>query len=297
MTFIFNYKIESGNLMKHWNQDVLPIDRDLVDERHLGRMIPFQRREKIVNELRQKKTCTVAELSKLFDVSEVTIHRDLVHLNQVGLVEKVHGGATLVEVSPENNSPKAEQRVDIRLRMQVEEKMDIAKRAVRLIRDETSIFLDHSSTSIYLTREIRNLPYKNLIIVTNSIRILYELEGASFISLVSTGGNLQRQWSALGGTIALDLLSRLNFDQIFISCGGISLERGLMTSFAFVAEILKKASAVAREINLLADSSKFSRMGTYSIMPVTAMTRIITDRNLNPDLVEQYRNLGINIDL
>jgi DeoR/GlpR family transcriptional regulator of sugar metabolism len=259
-------------------------------------MIPFQRREKIVSELQRRQTCTVAELSKLFGVSEVTIHRDLVQLNGAGIVEKVHGGATLVKSSQEGIL-KAEQRVDIRLRMQIEEKVDIAKRAVRLISDETSIFIDHSSTSIYLAREIRNLPHKNLTIVTNSVKILTELEGASFASLVSTGGNLQRQWSALGGAVALDFLSRLNFDQIFISCGGISIERGLMTSFTFVAEILKKASAVAREINLLVDSSKFARMGTFSIMPVTAMTRIITDRKLNPDLVEQYRNLGINVDL
>jgi DeoR/GlpR family transcriptional regulator of sugar metabolism len=259
-------------------------------------MIPYQRREKIVSELQRKRICTVSELSKLLAVSEVTVHRDLVHLDHAGIIEKVYGGATLAKPSPEDSS-KAEQRVDIRLRLQVEEKKDIAKRAVQLIRDETSIFIDHSSTSIYLAREIRNLPYKNLIIVTNSVTILNELEGALFTSLVSTGGNLQRQWSALGGAIALDFLSRLNFDQIFISCGGISIERGLMTSFTFVAEILKKASAVAREINLLVDSSKFSRMGTFSIMPVIAMTRIITDRKLSPDLVEKYQNLGIKVDL
>lgn len=259
-------------------------------------MIPYQRREKIVSELQRKRTCTVSELSKLLSVSEVTVHRDLVLLNNANIVEKVYGGATLVNPSPERSS-KAEQRVDIRLRMQVEEKKDIAKRAVRLIRDETSIFIDHSSSSIYLAREIRNLPYKNLIIVTNSVTILNEMEGVSFASLVSTGGNLQRQWSALGGAIALEFLSRLNFDQIFISCGGISIERGLMTSFAFVAEIIKMVSTAAREINLLVDSSKFLRMGTFSIIPVTAMTRIITDRKLNTGLVEQYRDLGIIVDL
>ncbi|MFZ4440107.1 MAG: DeoR/GlpR family DNA-binding transcription regulator [Syntrophales bacterium] len=270
--------------------------RHIANKRHLNRMIPYQRREKIISELQRKKTCTVLELSKLLNVSKVTVHRDLVRLDQAGIVEKIYGGVTLAKPSREGTA-KAEQRVDIRLRMQVEEKKDIAKRAVGLIRDETSIFIDHSSTSIYLAREIRNLPYKNLIIVTNSITILNELEGALFTSLVSTGGNLQRQWSALGGAITLDFLSKLNFDQIFISCGGISIERGLMTSFTFVTEILKKASAVAREINLLVDSSKFSKMGTFSIMPVTSITQIITDRKLSVDLVEKYQNLGVKVDL
>jgi DeoR/GlpR family transcriptional regulator of sugar metabolism len=268
----------------------------MANEKHPDRMIPFQRREKIANELQRKKTCSVSELSKLLGVSEVTIHRDLAHLKHAGTVEKIHGGATFVKSFMES-TPKAEQRVDIRLRRQVEEKKDIAKKAVRLIHDETSIFIDHSSTSIYLAREIRNLPFENLTIVTNSLKILNELEEATFANLVSTGGNLQRQWSALGGAIALDFLSRVNFDQIFISCGGISIKGGVMTSFPFVVEILRKASAVAREINLLVDSSKFSTVGTFSIMPVTAITRIITDRKLNPDLLEQYQNLGIEVDL
>lgn len=257
-------------------------------------MIPFQRRERILDELRRKKTCSVTELSKLFKVSEVTIHRDLSHLNQSGVIEKVHGGAIFLK-DPKEPHAKAEQRVDIRLRMQIEEKKEIAKRAIRLIRDETSIFIDHSSTSIYLAREIKNLPYKHLNIVTNSIKILTELEGTNF-SLVSTGGHLQRQWSALGGTIALDFLSRLNFDQIFLSCGGISIERGVMTSFTFVAEIIKQARSVARETNLLVDSSKFSKVGTFSIMPVTAVSRLITDRKLAPDIVQQYRDLGVVVD-
>jgi DeoR family transcriptional regulator, fructose operon transcriptional repressor len=257
-------------------------------------MIPHQRREKILSEVSRKKTCTVTELSKLLGVSEITIHRDLANLECNGSIRRVHGGATIADPPPEDNT-KVEHRVHIRLGMQVEEKVAIAKRAVQLIRDETSIFIDHSSSSIYLAREIRSQAYKNLVIVTNSVMILNELEGVTSVNLISTGGNLQHQWSALGGSIALDFLSRLNFDQIFISCGGISIERGLMTSFPFVVEILKRTSMVAREINLLADSSKFSKMGTFSIMPVTAMTRIITGSKLDPSVIEQYEKLGIKV--
>jgi DeoR/GlpR family transcriptional regulator of sugar metabolism len=257
-------------------------------------MIPHQRREKIVSKLRREKTCTVPELSKLLSVSEVTIHRDLVQLEQSGIIRKVHGGATIADAPPAENH-KAEQRLLIRLRMQVEEKQEIAKKAVLLIHDDTSIFLDHSSTSIYLAREIRNQTYKNLVIVTNSIKVLDELEGITTINLISTGGNFQHQWSALGGSISLDFLGRLNFDQIFISCGGLSVERGLMTSFPFIVEILKKASSVAREITLLADSSKFSRVGTFSIIPVASLTRIITDSKLSPAIAEQYRSLRIEV--
>jgi DeoR/GlpR family transcriptional regulator of sugar metabolism len=257
-------------------------------------MIPHQRREKILNEFRRKKTCTVAELSKSLGVSEITIHRDLARLENAGSIRKVHGGATIIEPLQEEE-PRAEHRVQIRLGMQVEEKMAIAQRAVQLIHDESSIFIDHSSTSIYLAREIKKLTFKNLVIVTNSVKILNELEGVSDLNLISTGGTLQHQWSALGGAIALDFLARLNFDQIFISCGGISVERGLMTSFPFVVEILRRTSSVARQVNLLADSSKFSKVGTFSIIPATSITRIITDEKLDPAVFDQYRQLGIEV--
>jgi DeoR/GlpR family transcriptional regulator of sugar metabolism len=236
----------------------------------------------------------VKELSRLLRVSEITVNRDLALLENDGIIRRVHGGATIIE-SARGEELKAEHRVQIRMGMQVEEKMAIAKTAVQLIRDETSIFIDHSSSSIYLAREIMNLPFKNLVIVTNSIKILNELEGMSSLHLISTGGNLQHQWSALGGSIALDFLAKLNFDQIFISCGGISVERGLMTSFPFVVEILQRTSTVAKEINVLADSSKFSRVGTFSIIPATAITRIVTDEKLDQASMDSFRQLGIEV--
>lgn len=257
-------------------------------------MIPEQRREQILGECRKNRTCTVKELSRLLGVAEITVHRDLARLEDAGSVRRVHGGATLVE-SGRAEEPRAEHRVQIRLGMHIEEKMAIARKAVQLIRDETSIFIDHSSSSIYLAREIMKQSFKNLVIVTNSVKILTELEGVSSLNLISTGGNLQHQWSALGGSMTLDFLSRLNFDQIFISCGGLCVERGLMTSFPFVLEILQRTSSVAREINVLADSSKFSKVGTFSIIPAASIARIITDGNLDQTRLDPYRQLGIEV--
>jgi DeoR/GlpR family transcriptional regulator of sugar metabolism len=257
-------------------------------------MIPQQRREQIFGECQRKRTCTVKELSKLLGVSEITINRDLTHMENSGSLRRVHGGATIVESTRAEES-KAEHRVQIRMGMHVEEKMAIAKRAAQLIHDETSIFIDHSSSSIYLAREIMNRSFKNLVIVTNSVKILTELEGCPSLNLISTGGNLQHQWSALGGSMAVDFLARLNFDQIFISCGGISVERGLMTSFPFIAGLLQRTSSVTREINVLADSSKFSKVGTFSIIPVASITRIITDGKLDRASLDQYRKLGIEV--
>ena len=252
-------------------------------------MIPNQRRMSILEHLQKEKFSSVSELSSLFNVSPVTIHRDLIALEKEGDVLKIHGGATLVEKN------KLEPRINVRLKRNREEKKEIAKKAARLVKDETSIFLDHSSTCIYLSREISSKNFRQLGLVTNSVIILSELEEKPNITLISTGGTLQRKWSALSGSYVLDFISKLNFDQIFISCGAISIERGLMTSFLFISEILKKASEVTRQINLLVDSSKFSKIGTFSIMPVAAVTRIITDKNLEPKITERLKKLGIEL--
>jgi DeoR family fructose operon transcriptional repressor len=257
-------------------------------------MIPYQRRQKIIEQLQKKKMCSVNELSKFLNVSDTTIHRDLITLRNTGFILKVHGGAIWVEDNIETNN-KVEHRINVRLRREVEEKEEIAKKAAQLINDETSVFLDHSSTCICLARELRLRKYQHLVLATNSVKILDELEGYFTIHVISTGGALQHQWSALTGPYALDFISKLNFEQIFISCGAISIERGLMTSFPFVAEILKKASEVTREINLLVDSSKFSKMGAFSVMPASHVSRIITDKKIDSKLAEKYRDLGIEL--
>lgn len=257
-------------------------------------MIPYQRRQKILEQLQKKKMCSVMELSKLLNVSDITIHRDLLNLEDHGFIAKVHGGAVLAKNTNESIN-KVDQSINVRLGRNVEEKKEIAKKALHLINDEICIFLDHSSTCIYLARELRVEKFKHLVVVTNSVKILDELEGHFNIHVISTGGTLQHQWSALTGPYALDFMARLNFEQVFISCGALSIERGLMTSYSFVSEILKKASEVTREINLLIDSSKFSKVGAFSIMPASNINRIITDQKLDPNLVKKYEALGIEL--
>lgn len=257
-------------------------------------MIPYQRRQKIIEQLQKKKMCSVNELSKFLNVSDTTVHRDLITLKNTGFILKVHGGAIWVEDNIETNN-KVEHRINVRLRREIEEKAEIGKKAAQLIGDETSIFLDHSSTCVYLAKELANRKYQHLVVVTNSVRILDELEGHFTIHVISTGGALQHQWSALTGPYALDFMSKLNFDQIFISCGAVSAEKGMMTSFPFVAEILKKASEVTQKINLLVDSSKFMRVGAFSVMPLSDVDRIITDKKIDPKLVEKCRGLGIEM--
>jgi DeoR/GlpR family transcriptional regulator of sugar metabolism len=177
----------------------------------------------------------------------------------------------------------------------VEEKREIAAKALKVIKEESVIFLDHSSTCVYLARALAEKNPPQLVLFTNSVKILDDLEGRFPLNVVSTGGTLQHRWNALTGPYVIDFLSRVNFHQAFISCGAISPTRGLMTSFLFVAEILRKAKQVTQEVNLLVDSSKFNKLGAFSVMPITDVDRIITDGNLAPEIVSQYQDAGVEV--
>jgi len=257
------------------------------------KILPYERRQKIIRQLQRKKSCSIEELSRVVGVSSATIHRDLAELNNAGIVLKVHGGALLSENAP----IESEDRIHQRLHRNVEEKREIAAKALKLVKEESVIFLDHSSTCVYLARELAEKNPSQLVLFTNSVKILDELEGRFPLSVVSTGGTLQHRWNALTGPYVIDFLSRVNFNQAFISCGAISPTRGLMTSFLFVAEILRKTKQVSQEVNLLVDSSKFNKLGAFSIMPIKDVDRIITDRNLAPEIVKQYEDAGLEIVL
>jgi DeoR family fructose operon transcriptional repressor len=252
-------------------------------------MIPAERKKRIIDRLVEKKTCSMQELAKVAKASRTTLHRDLVALERTGTISRTHGGAVWVD------SNRFEPHISYRLKIHKNEKTNIAQKAVQLIRDETTIFIDNSSTCACLAMAIAPRMFRHLVVVTNSVVILDILQDAFNIDIISTGGALQHQWSALTGEDTLNSISKFNFDQVFASCGGISIEKGLTTSFAFISEILRTATKVARETIFLIDNSKFSKTRAFSIIPVSGVTRIITDQKLDPVLAREYRELGVDI--
>ena len=263
--------------------------KNLTGRTELTRMIGTQRREKIVEHIQIHRLCKIKELIDIFQISKATIHRDLDFLEKQGLISKVHGGAVFID------GPQGEHGINIRIEKNIREKKIIAEKALQFIHEEASIFLDQSSSCLFFAKEISQNLHGNIALSTNSIEILLELEGHQNIDLLGTGGNLQHGWSAFGGVGACEMISRLNFDQIFVSCRGISIEKGLMTFHPFIVDVVRKACEAATEINLLVDSSKFTKVATYSILPVTIAKRIITDGGISPEVAQTYEKFGVEV--
>jgi DeoR/GlpR family transcriptional regulator of sugar metabolism len=252
-------------------------------------MYPFERKEKILGRLRKTGRLNINEDAKLFNVSISTLHRDLEDLEKQGLVKKVVGGAV-----PASGIQSAT-HFDKRLQNQSRKKKAIARKAVEYIQDDTSIYLDHSTTITYLAREIKQRTYKSLLVLTNSLHIPTELGGIQGIQVISTGGAVESEFKAMHGRWVVDSIQRINLNQIFISVGAISVENGLMTQIHFINDLFPELFRRSRHINVLVDSSKFYKLCTFQISPLNPAFTIFTDKGLPPEIRHEIEAKGVRL--
>jgi DeoR/GlpR family transcriptional regulator of sugar metabolism len=252
-------------------------------------MYPFERKEKILNKLRAAGQITISRDAKVFGVSTSTLHRDLEDLEKQGLIKKVTGGAIPAE------SIGFETHFDIRMKTRLKEKEEIARKAVEAVQDDTSIFLDHSTTTLFLARELRRKRFKNLVVLTNSLAVPFELGGKKGIQVLATGGVVEKEFQAFSGRWVLDAVGRLNLHQLFVSVGAISTKLGLMTQIPFIHELFPQLLTSGGAANVLADSSKFFKIGTFQLLPLDSSFTIFTDRNLPEDIRKEIQSQGPKI--
>ena len=254
-------------------------------------MYPFERKEKILDRLRKIGRINITEDAKFFNISISTLHRDLEDLEKQGLIKKVMGGAVLVK------GIQFTTHFDKRLQNQSREKKAIAKKAVEYIQDDTSIYLDHSSTTTYLARELKQRSFKSLVVLTNSLQIPIELGGVQGIQVISTGGAVESEFKALCGRWVVDSIQRINLNQIFISVGAISVDNGLMTQMHFINDLFPELFRRSRHINVLVDSSKFIKLCTFQISPLKPSFTIFTDKGLPEDIRKEIGAIGVKLVL
>jgi DeoR/GlpR family transcriptional regulator of sugar metabolism len=252
-------------------------------------MYPFERKEKIIDRLRKIGRISISEDAKLFNVSISTLHRDLEDLEKQGLVKKVTGGAV------PGSGIQFASHFDKRLQDQTRDKKAIARNAVQHIQDDTSIYLDHSSTTTYLARELKQRLFKSLLVLTNSLQIPIELGGVKGIQVICTGGAVESEFKAMYGRWVVESIQRINLNQIFISVGAISVDVGLMTQIHFINDLFPELFKRSEHINVLVDSSKFHKLCTFQISPLNPSFTIFTDKGLPEEIKQKIEAKGIKL--
>src|SRR6202142_4034930 len=201
--------------------------------------------------IRQRGVIRVEDLCRELRVSAATVRRDLDELDRVGAIRRVHGGAVSVE------SRLEEPIFEAKTAQAVREKRRIARAALAFIEPGDTIFLDGGSTVLELARLVRERT--NLTVVTNSLHAAHELAGRG-PRLILIGGELRQLSQTMVGALTRFVLHELHLDKAFMGTIGFSLKEGLTTTDPSEAFTKNLVLGQARQVIVLADSSKAGKV-------------------------------------
>jgi DeoR/GlpR family transcriptional regulator of sugar metabolism len=238
---------------------------------------------------------SVAELARAYEVSSITVHRDLEQLANDGLVERVHGGARAISPATAIGAPVIATAWSQRVEQAAAAKDAIAERATELVNPGSTIFLDASSSSLCLGRRLMEDPPNELTLVTSSPAIAYEMQ-AEPVHVVVAPGELDQHMKMIAGRWTVEFVSQLNFDVAFVSAAGLTLDEGLTTSRRPLADVVNAARYAAKHTVALIDASKFGRASLLTIMGATDPDLIITDSALPADVANAYDAAGVHLE-
>lgn len=239
--------------------------------------------------LREEGSIRVTELSRVLNVSEVTIRRDLDALEQGNQIRRVHGGAIIFGDEVETSNFFSQ-----RLREHKEEKQRIGQVAAALINDGDVVILNAGTTTTQLARSIV-VEKKELTVITNGVNIALELSKNSGITVILTGGTFRKTTLSLTGPKVAESLKDLNVEIFFISVQGISIERGLTSASFSDLDFKRAAMRAAKEVIVTADSSKFGNIEFCTIASLSEVQKIITDSKVSKNIVKQLKDHRVEL--
>ena len=219
-------------------------------------MLEYERLDQIIACLRERQTDTVKNLAQWLYASEATIRRDLTTLERRGLVKRLHGGAALID------GVQRELPLFLREQQNVAAKRDVAARAAQYLRDGQVIFMDASSTVMFLIKYFEG--YQNLTIVTNGMKTAQVLSGLSH-KTYCTGGLKLHNSSAYVGDYAADFVCHFNADVFFFSSRGVSEDGRITDASSEENHIRRVMLEQSRQHIFLCDSSKRGKTYCYNL--------------------------------
>ena len=253
-------------------------------------LLAEERRFRIREILSRERTVTASELIRTLEVTAATIRRDLAALEKEGVLVRSHGGA-VSRTSSTNFQPSYEALG----RSNRAEKQAIAREAERLILDGETVFLEGSTTVYELARRL--LHRNRLTVITNSPPIVEELQRSQHVSVISTGGELQKDVFYLSGVWAQRALAEIRVDKAVMGVSAIDPSYGISTASQAEAQIKKMILKAARVSIAVADHSKFGNQGFAYVGPITDIDILVTDSGADPQYLGPLREAGVELIL
>lgn len=256
-------------------------------ELNLKLMALNQRRMSILNLIREDGHAKVQKLAELFEVSDVTIRQDLEALEKAGYIQREYGGAFLKEFDSFANTGT------LLNQNHLEEKKEIAKKAVTFIEEGDTIILDSGSTTTELAKLL--VDFRNLTVITNALNIAYILGSNPGIHLIVSGGEFKAPTLSLTGELAASVFKNFNVQKLFLATAGIS--KDFQLTYPSFSDLGVKSNMIraAKKVYLLADSSKFGYSSFASLGRISLVDAIICDDKITDNVRAKLREMSIGI--
>lgn len=255
------------------------MNRQLKETRHL----------QIAQIIRNKQKVTITGLSHEMGVSEITIRRDLNDLANSGIIHRVYGGAVIVQ--EKLIDPPVLQRIN----QEKELKESIGRTAAALVKDGESIFIGSGSTTSYVARNLINR--KRLTVITNALNVGMEFSSSEGITVVVIGGMLRPSELSMIGYIAEQALREVRVDKVIMGITALDVTAGLSNDYLPEVMTDRAIFAMAPEVILVADHTKFGKVASGYVAPITSIHTLITDFITQMETVTKLREMGIEVIL
>lgn len=237
-----------------------------------------KRQSQILDLLAKNKKMEVTKLSELLNVSQVTIRKDLVILENSGIIVREHGYARLNESDDINN----------RLARHYEIKQKIAKLAVESIENGETVMIESGSCCALVALEIARSK-KDVTLITNSAFIADYIRKIGSVKVILLGGEHQNESQVMVGPLTRKCVEAFFVDKLFIGTDGFTIETGFTGNDYMRSEAVKDMAKQASRVMIITDSDKFSQKGVVNLIEIEKVACVYTDDNI-PSKIEDYLN-------
>lgn len=239
--------------------------------------------------LEEQGQVTITDLVKRFDISSVTARGDLDALSSTGLLLRSHGGAV------RRQEPTEDYPLRLKESIHHPEKARIGRRAAEMVGSNETIILDSGTTTAEIARHLKTLRPPSLTVITNALNIAMELSDAPGIAVVMLGGIMRHISYSFVGPQAEHMLRHLHADRLFLAVDGFDADIGPSTPDILEAQLNGLMMDIAREVNVVADSSKLGRRSLSRIGPIEKVRRLITDDKITDEMRDQLARRGVEV--
>ena len=248
-------------------------------------MLALERRNLILEKLQAEKRVVVSELSQLYNVSEETIRRDLDKLEKEGLAIKSYGGAVI------NEDISIDLPFNVRKNQNVSGKQKMAEIVASMVHDGDHIFLDASTTAVFVAKALKER--ERLTLITNSMEILLELSDVSGWNIISTGGVMKEGYLAFLGSRTEESIRSYFVDKVIFSCKALDKDWGIMESQEAFGSTKKAMMSSGKEKILVIDSTKFDQTAFSVAGKLRDVDIVVTDKEPSERWLNYFKKLSI----